>query len=64
MENPTYFLFCDECKKDILCEKMSDGTTVVHCPKCIGECLTCECHLANNCFEPGLRVIVNHPDSE
>lgn len=42
--------FCKECDKDIPIEKLEDGTIVIHCPKCTGECITCGCHLVKECF--------------
>lgn len=55
-------IFCDECKKDIPFEELDDGTIVIQCPKCIGECTLCDCHLARECFSEAPRVKVLHPD--
>ena len=56
-------VYCNECKKDIPIEELEDGTIVVRCPKCVGECMLCDCHLVKECFAetPGVRV--RHPDN-
>ena len=53
-------VFCEECKKDIDVEELSDGTIVIHCPKCVGECAVCDCHLVQECFSDKPRVKVKH----
>lgn len=60
MENIPYKLYCEECKKDIDVETMDDGTIVIQCPKCVGECSICDCHLARECFADEPRVEIKH----
>lgn len=65
MEPTSYKMFCEECGKDVPVEKMDDGTIVISCPKCIGECGSCDCHLVNHCFSDQDKVEVRHtPDAE
>ena len=54
-------LYCRECQADIPIHYFEDGTVIVNCPKCIGECVTCDCHLAQECFSDVPRVHVIHP---
>ncbi len=56
-------IFCSECSKEIPVEKLDDGTILIHCPKCNGECLTCDCHLVSECFSASPSVKVIHDDS-
>ncbi len=59
MENRFKTIFCSECNIDIPIEELEEGAILVHCPKCTGECLTCECHLVSECFSdtPNVKVI-------
>ncbi|MFQ6113902.1 MAG: hypothetical protein ACE5NG_07405 [bacterium] len=61
MNNILKTIYCDECKKDIPVEELDDGSIVIHCPKCIGECMLCDCHLAKECFPEAPSVRVQHP---
>ena len=54
-------MYCSECKADIPIDYFEDGTVIVNCPKCIGECVTCDCHLAQECFSDKPQVQVIHP---
>jgi NAD-dependent SIR2 family protein deacetylase len=56
-------VFCSECDKKIPVEEFDDGTILIHCPKCTGECLTCDCHLVSECFSASPNVKVIHDDS-
>lgn len=55
-------IYCDECEQDIPVEELQNGSVIVHCPRCIGECLSCECYLVAACFPNRPRVTVIHPD--
>ncbi len=56
-------LYCDECKKDIPVETLEDGMIIIHCPKCVGECMACDCRLAVECFPENPSVkILHHED--
>lgn len=59
MSNPRSTIYCSECAADIPYERLADGTVVIHCPKCIGECAVCDCHLVKTCFERE-GVVVRH----
>lgn len=59
----TEIIYCTECQKEITIEHLEDGSIIVRCPKCIGECLTCDCHLAQECFSGEENVKVVHPDT-
>jgi hypothetical protein len=52
-------LYCEECKRDIPVETLENGTIIIHCPRCIGECMACDCALAVKCFadEPKVKVL-------
>ncbi|MFQ5864052.1 MAG: hypothetical protein ACE5IW_02370 [bacterium] len=63
MNNIIRTRYCDECKKDIPVEELEDGTVIIHCPKCVGECMLCDCHLVKECFPGAARVTIQHPDS-
>jgi hypothetical protein len=56
--------YCAECKTDIPVGHFDDGTIIVYCPRCIGECLTCDCHLAQECFADAPSVKVIHPEKD
>lgn len=62
MNNIFKTIYCDECKKDIPIEELEDGTIIVHCPRCVGECMLCDCHLVKECFPDTPGVKVQHPD--
>lgn len=65
MEPTSYKMFCEECGKDVPVEKMDDGTIVISCPKCIGECSLCDCHLVSQCFSDQDKVEVRRaPEPE
>ena len=57
-------IYCKDCKDDIPIEELEDGTVVVNCPKCIGECTICHCHLVDECFPDTPNVRVQHPDDK
>jgi hypothetical protein len=50
-------MYCEECESDVPVEKLEDGTIIIHCPKCIGECVTCDCYLASSCFSSSAKVV-------
>lgn len=54
-------IFCEVCKKDIEVEETEDGTLIVHCPSCTGECMVCDCHLVKTCFTDAEKIMVRHP---
>lgn len=54
-------LYCQECKDDIPVSYFEDGSILIHCPRCIGECVTCDCHLALNCFQDVGQIRIIHP---
>lgn len=62
MENIIRIIYCKDCQKDIPIEELVDGTIVVRCPRCIGECIICDCHLVKECFPDTPHVRVRHPD--
>jgi hypothetical protein len=64
MPNPVRTMYCEECRTNVPVEECEDGTVIIRCPKCTGECMLCDCHLAANCFEPTTRVIVTHYDPD
>lgn len=43
-------IFCEMCEKEIPVEELENGTLVIYCPNCTGECVTCDCYLARDCF--------------
>lgn len=51
--------YCKECDKDIPIERLEDGTIIIQCPHCVGECITCGCHLVEECFSdaPGIQLL-------
>jgi hypothetical protein len=58
-------IYCEECKSNIPIVRTEEGTTIICCPKCSGECIVCDCHLAQSCFSKEEKVIVRHaPDPE
>lgn len=63
MNNLLRSIYCDDCKKDIPVEELEDGSIVIHCPKCIGECTVCDCHLAKVCFSDAPGVRIQPPDN-
>jgi hypothetical protein len=48
--------YCKECDKNIPVERLEDGTIIIHCPHCKGECLICGCHLVDECFGDAPKV--------
>jgi hypothetical protein len=60
MEDIPDKIYCEECRKDIAIESLDDGSIVIHCPKCIGECSLCDCHLVSQCFSDTPKVVVRH----
>ncbi len=47
------YVYCDECKIHVACIPLEPGVWEVQCPKCVGECSMCHCHLATHCFGQG-----------
>ncbi len=47
------YVWCDECKVHVACIPLQPGVWEVQCPKCVGECSICHCHLATHCFGQG-----------
>lgn len=64
MESQNKTVYCDECKKDIPVETLEDGTVIIHCPKCTGECVVCDCTLAVKCFSDVKNVKVLHLEND
>ena len=58
MDNVIRQIYCDDCQRDINVEELPDGSVLIHCPRCVGECMVCECHLKEKCFRdvPGAKV--------
>lgn len=54
-------IYCEECAQTIPIEHTPDGTIIVHCPSCTGECMTCDCHLVKTCFTQEEKIHVRHP---
>lgn len=61
--NVDYF-YCEKCEMHVACIRLEPGIWEVQCPKCVGECAVCGCHLASSCFgqatapvEMRLRVV-------
>lgn len=54
-------IYCEECGKDIPVEVIDDGTFLVYCPKCTGECVICDCHLVRECLSDGSKVEFHDP---
>lgn len=61
MTNPMKAMHCKECGENIPVEELPDGSVLIHCPKCVGECVACNCYLAANCFDQAVRVEVRQP---
>jgi hypothetical protein len=53
-------IFCAVCDADISVDHIDDGTVIINCPRCIGECLACDCHLAEECFPDTNLIKVIH----
>ncbi len=47
------YFFCRECRKHVPCLRIEPGVWEVLCPRCVGECGLCSCHLAGYCFGQG-----------
>ena len=56
-------IFCEVCKQDIKVEETEEGTLIVHCPNCSGECMICDCHLVKTCFTDAEKIMVRHPSN-
>jgi hypothetical protein len=63
-ENRRTSQYCEACKEYVPIEWLPGGTVLIHCPRCTGECLVCNCHLAEKCFSEGLRVKLLRPDTD
>jgi hypothetical protein len=61
MTNPMRTMYCRECTSDVPVEELPDGSVLIHCPKCVGECMACDCYLAANCFDSSIRIEVRQP---
>ncbi len=57
--NVDYF-YCEECKKHVPCIRLEPGVWEVQCPRCVGECALCGCHLAGYCFGKGKVPVQSH----
>lgn len=44
------YIYCDECQTHVPCVRLEPGVWEVQCPRCVGECAVCGCHLADYCF--------------
>lgn len=64
MDNKIRNIYCDECNHEIPVEELEDGTILIHCPKCTGECLVCDCHLVSKCFSDSDKVKLIHKDEK
>ncbi len=64
------YIYCDECHTHVPCLRLEPGVWEVQCPRCIGECAVCGCHLADYCFgKNGVAArihmrVVKHPAHE
>lgn len=68
MQQKVDYFYCDVCEVHVPCVRLEPGVWEVQCPKCVGECATCGCHLANHCFgnaivpvQMRLRVVKSEP---
>ncbi len=55
-ENARFPMFCSECDENVPVERLPDGTLLIQCPRCTGECAICRCHLVESCFAQGLQA--------
>ena len=54
------YIYCEECKKHVPCVRLEPGVWEVQCPRCVGECALCGCHLAGYCFGKGKVPVRTH----
>ncbi len=54
------YIFCDECQEHIPCLRLEPGVWEVQCPRCVGECGLCGCHLVGYCFGKGKAPVRTH----
>lgn len=54
------YFFCSECRKHVPCVRIEPGVWEVLCPRCVGECGLCSCHLAGYCFGQGQAPVKQH----
>lgn len=54
------YFFCNECRKHVACKRLEPGVWEVLCPRCVGECGLCSCHLAGYCFGQGKAPVKHH----
>lgn len=54
------YFYCDECGKHVPCVRLGAGVWEVQCPRCVGECGLCGCHLAGHCFGKGDAPVRTH----
>jgi hypothetical protein len=61
------YIYCEECQVHVPCIPLEPGVWEVQCPRCVGECALCHCHLSTHCFGRGgvpieLRVRLVHTE--
>ena len=54
------YIYCEECKHHVPCIRVEPGVWEVQCPRCVGECALCGCHLAGYCFGQGKTPVPKH----
>jgi hypothetical protein len=54
------YIYCQECKHHVPCIRVEPGVWEVQCPRCVGECALCGCHLAGYCFGQGKVPVQTH----
>ena len=54
------YIYCEECRKHVPCMRLEPGVWEVQCPRCVGECALCGCHLAGYCFGKGKVPVKTH----
>ncbi len=54
------YIFCDECQEHVPCVRLEPGVWEVQCPRCVGECALCGCHLSGYCFGKGKVPVQTH----
>jgi hypothetical protein len=57
----TDYFYCDECGEHVPCIRHEPGVWEIQCPRCVGECALCQCHLAGACFGQGTPIMMVKP---
>ncbi len=53
MQEELDYFYCRECRTHVPCVRLEPGVWEVLCPRCVGECGLCACHLVGYCFGQG-----------